>query len=87
MTLPVIKYCPGTLAPAIGTRKYCQTILHARTGGRAKFKQIRSTFDEMLFNSGKVQPLINASFLNDRSKRSYLQAYQTRLKILTKIHR
>ncbi|SDE24138.1 hypothetical protein SAMN04487996_104140 [Dyadobacter soli] len=41
----------------------------------------------MLFNSGKVQPLINASFLNDRSKRSYLQAYQTRLKILTKIHR
>lgn len=47
-------------------------------------KSITSIFNTMLSNSKKVESLVNASFLNDRSKRNYLQAYQTRLKRLAK---
>jgi len=47
--------------------------------------QIKSIFETMTSNSTKVEKLIGASFLNDRLKRSYFQAYQTRLKALTKI--
>jgi serine/threonine-protein kinase HipA len=47
-------------------------------------KQIQSTFNTMLSNSQKVEALIGASFLNDRLKRNYMQAYQSRLKGLAK---
>lgn len=43
-----------------------------------------AVFKTMLANADKVQTLIEASFLNERSKRNYLQAYQTRLKKLTR---
>lgn len=37
---------------------------------------------KLLSNSEKVVGLINASYLNDKAKRSYLQAYETKLKKL-----
>jgi serine/threonine-protein kinase HipA len=40
--------------------------------------------DKLLSNSEKVVGLINASYLNDKAKRTYLQAYQTKLKKLTR---
>ena len=48
-------------------------------------KQVQSIFDTMLSNAGEVQALIGASFLSDRLKRSYLQAYQSRLNKLARI--
>jgi serine/threonine-protein kinase HipA len=45
-------------------------------------KLIDKIFESMLSNSEKVITLIDASFLNESSKRNYLQAYQTRLKKL-----
>lgn len=35
-------------------------------------------------NSEKIEQLINASFLNDKTKKNFLQAYQTRLKKLNR---
>ena len=45
-------------------------------------KQVDKVFESMLSNSEKVTSLIDSSFLNESSKRNYLQAYQTRLKKL-----
>jgi serine/threonine-protein kinase HipA len=45
-------------------------------------KATDSVFKTMLANADKVQTLIEASFLHERAKRNYLQAYQTRLKKL-----
>jgi serine/threonine-protein kinase HipA len=45
-------------------------------------KQINNTFNLILSNADKVEKLINASFLNDSTKRSYLQLYQGKLKKL-----
>jgi len=44
--------------------------------------QTETIFSNLLSNSEKVAALINASYLNDRFKRNYLQAYQTRYKQL-----
>ncbi|MFP4095822.1 MAG: type II toxin-antitoxin system HipA family toxin [Cyclobacteriaceae bacterium] len=43
-------------------------------------KQIGHILEDMLSSEEKVKALIGASFLDDRFKRNYLQAYQTRLK-------
>ena len=45
--------------------------------------QTEAIFSNLLSNSEKVATLINASYLNDRFKRNYLQAYQTRYKQLS----
>ncbi|OFY43679.1 MAG: phosphatidylinositol kinase [Bacteroidetes bacterium GWF2_40_14] len=45
--------------------------------------QTETIFSSLLSNSEKVTALINASYLNDRFKRNYLQAYQTRFKQLS----
>lgn len=45
-------------------------------------KQIRQTFKNIISNEGKVLALINASYLNEKTKLNYTQAYQTRLKKL-----
>ena len=45
-------------------------------------KQIDKILESMLSNSNKVASMIDSSFLNESSKRNYLQAYQTRLKKL-----
>jgi serine/threonine-protein kinase HipA len=47
-------------------------------------KQKEDVLDQMLLGQEKVELLIGASYLDDRHKRSYLQAYQTRLKKLIK---
>ena len=44
--------------------------------------QVDEVFGKLLSNQEKVAELVEASYLNERSKRSYLQAYQTRLKKL-----
>jgi len=44
--------------------------------------QKNKVFENLLSNSAKVERLIEASFLKDKLKRNYLQAYQTRLKKL-----
>tara|TARA_R110002049_G_scaffold135233_3_gene294758 strand:+ start:779 stop:1762 length:984 start_codon:yes stop_codon:yes gene_type:complete len=40
--------------------------------------------NKLLLNSEKIKALIEASYLNDKTKRNYLQAYQTRLKKMKK---
>ncbi|MEM6726588.1 MAG: type II toxin-antitoxin system HipA family toxin, partial [Bacteroidota bacterium] len=45
------------------------------------FKEI---LDEMLSRSKHVEVLVKASLLNDRTKRNFWQAYQTRLNRLSK---
>jgi serine/threonine-protein kinase HipA len=47
-------------------------------------KQMNTILQNMLSNSEKVSALIDVSFLNETSKRNYLQAYQTRLKKLAR---
>ena len=47
-------------------------------------KQSNKTMQLMTSNIDKVMALIDASFLNDRIKRNYLQAYQARLKKLVR---
>jgi serine/threonine-protein kinase HipA len=47
-------------------------------------KQINAILKEMLSKSDQVEQLITASFLNERTQRSYLQHYQTRLNKLSK---
>ena len=43
---------------------------------------VRKIFQSLTSNTNRVTEMIGCSFLNDRSKRNYLQAYQTRLKKL-----
>ena len=45
-------------------------------------KLIRQTFQNIISNEEKVLALINASYLNEKTKRNYTQAYLTRLKKL-----
>jgi serine/threonine-protein kinase HipA len=47
--------------------------------------QVNGIFELLTSDPKKVSELIDASFLNDRTKRNYLQAYQTRLKKLVSI--
>jgi len=47
-------------------------------------KQKDDTLNSLLSNSDKVEDLIRASYLKEKYKRNYLQAYQTRLKKLKK---
>lgn len=44
--------------------------------------QVDKVFMDLLSKETEVEALIQASFLSDRTKRNYLQAYQTRLKKL-----
>ncbi len=45
-------------------------------------KQKNTIFNNLLSKSDKVDELVNASFLNEKLKQNYTQAYQTRLKKL-----
>ena len=47
-------------------------------------KQIDKVFLSLTSNEDKVETLVNASFLNDKIKRNYIQAYQIKLKKLIK---
>ena len=57
--------------------------LLAENGGLNK-KQTDKIWGELLAYADKVESLINASFLNEKTKRNYFQSYQTRLKTLTR---
>lgn len=46
--------------------------------------QVNGVFEQLTSAQKKITELIDASFLNERTKRNYLQAYQTRLKKLTR---
>lgn len=46
--------------------------------------QTDGVLDKLLSNSERVDKLINASYLSDKAKRNYLQAYQIRLKKLVR---
>ena len=43
-------------------------------------KQKDEVINKLLSNSEKVEKLIESSYLNNKTKRNYLQSYQTRLK-------
>lgn len=47
--------------------------------------QVDKIFDNFLSHEEKVESLIKASFLSDKLKRNYLQAFQTRLKKLKRL--
>jgi len=49
-------------------------------------KQIEKVFKDLTSKQQKVLKLIEASFLNEKMKRNYTQAYQTRLKKITLKH-
>ncbi len=46
--------------------------------------QKNKVFERLLSKSEKVEEMIKASYLSDKGKRNYLQAYQTRLKKMNK---
>ncbi len=67
---------PGILAK--GNIKEQFLVLAEQAGiGNSPLNDI---FQSLTSNTDKVTAMIDSSFLNDRSKRNYLQAYQTRLK-------
>lgn len=50
-------------------------------------KQKNKIFNNLFSKSQSVEKLVNASFLDDKVKRDYLQAYQTRLKKIKKYNK
>lgn len=48
-------------------------------------KQFDTIFNTLLSSPERVENLVQASFLNEKSKRNYLQDYQTRFKKLQKV--
>ena len=48
-------------------------------------KQIEKVLKDLTSKQDDVLTLIEASFLNEKSKRNYMQAYQTRLKKLVRL--
>lgn len=62
-------------------KMYSQFAVLAETVGISS-KNFRKIMDDMLSNSIKVENMISASFLNETTKRNYLQSYQKRLKRL-----
>jgi serine/threonine-protein kinase HipA len=74
----------GLLPPSLAQGKIKKQfqVLAERTG--ISEKQCDTIIAFMLSKSEKVEAIINASFLNDRMKRNYWQAYQTRFNKLSK---
>jgi len=74
----------GLLPPSLsGGKIRSQFNLLADKAGISK-NQNDKIFDLLLSSEKDVEKLINASFLNNKIKRNYLQSYQTRLKKLRK---
>jgi len=74
----------GLLPPNLAQGKI--TAQFYRLGEQAAIskKQIEKVFKEVTSKNDEVLKLIEASFLNERSKNNYTQAYQTRLKKLVR---
>lgn len=72
----------GLLPPQLAQGKIkTQFYILGEEAGISK-KQLDKVFENLTSNQDKVLTLINASFLNEKLKRNYTQAYQTRLKKL-----
>ncbi len=73
----------GLLPKNIAKGKVMDQLLLLANHAGLTDRQIDTSLDIMLSNSNKINTLIEASYLNEKAKRNYLQAYQTRYKKLT----
>lgn len=74
----------GLLPPNLAKGKVTeQFYILAEMAGISK-KQAKKVFEDLTSKQNEVLTLIKASFLNDKSKRNYTQAYQTRLNKLVR---
>ncbi|QCX38671.1 HipA domain-containing protein [Aureibaculum algae] len=74
----------GLLPPNIAQGKITeQFFILGEKAGILK-QQVNKVFSDVLSKQNEVHTLIEASFLNEKAKRNYTQAYQTRLKKLTR---
>ncbi len=74
----------GLLPKNIAKGKVMDQLLLLANHAGLTDRQIDTSLDIMLSNSNKINTLIEASYLNEKAKRNYLQAYQTRYKKLTR---
>jgi len=75
----------GLLPPNLGQGKITSQLYTLGEHAGIPKKQIEKVFSNLTSKQEKVLILIDASFLNEKSKRNYKQAYQTRLKKLLRI--
>jgi serine/threonine-protein kinase HipA len=74
----------GLLPPSLAQGKIRKQFQMLSERAGISEKQCDTIIAFMLSKSEKVETMINASFLNDRMKRNYWQAYQTRINKLSK---
>jgi serine/threonine-protein kinase HipA len=74
----------GIIPKNIGTGKVVKQFFILAERANISQSNARAIIDKLLSGSEKVIELISASYLSEGAKRNYLQAYQTRLKKLTK---
>ncbi len=79
---PDFALAEGLLAPQLAQGKIKAQFFMMGEQAEIQKKQIATIFGVLTTNQDQVLALINASFLNAKSKKNYLQAYQTRLKKL-----
>ncbi|MBU3025900.1 type II toxin-antitoxin system HipA family toxin [Zobellia galactanivorans] len=72
----------GLLPPDEATGKVTEQFFKLAALAGIPEKQSNKVFDAITTNEDKVLALINFSYLDDKTKRNYMQAYQTRLKRL-----
>tara|TARA_R110000868_G_scaffold396576_1_gene668836 strand:- start:185 stop:862 length:678 start_codon:yes stop_codon:yes gene_type:complete len=72
----------GLLPPDKATGKVTEQFFKLAELAGISEKQSKKAFDAITTNEDKVLALINLSYLDDKTKRNYTQAYQTRLKKL-----
>jgi len=74
----------GLLPPHLAKGKVSQQLYQLAKQAGIMDKQVDKVMKVMLVYQEKVSLLIHASFLNEKTKKNYLQAYQTRLKKLNR---
>ena len=75
----------GLLPPNIAQGKVTEQFYSLGEQAGISKKQVEKIFKSLTAKQDKVLTLIEASFLDDKFKRNYKQAYQTRLKKLTRL--
>lgn len=74
----------GLLPPNLAQGKVTEQFFNLGEHASISKKQVEKVFKNLTSKQDEVLALIEASFLNDKSKRNYTQAYQTRLKKLVR---
>lgn len=74
----------GLLPPHLAKGKVTEQLYQLAKQAGVMDKQVDKVMKVMLVYQEKVALLIHASFLNEKTKKNYLQAYQTRLKKLNR---